>query len=45
MIDTNAGDVRIGRGKELTDLLRSDYLQLDELTADGLVHTIRGHGW
>ena len=44
MIDTDAGHVRVGRGKELTDLLRSDYLQLDELTADGLAHTIRGHG-
>lgn len=40
-LDTDAGLVRVGRGKELADLLRADYLRLEDLSADGLVHTIQ----
>eukprot|EP00536_Pseudo-nitzschia_multiseries_P005375 jgi/Psemu1/318629/estExt_fgenesh1_pm.C_1000009 len=40
-LDTDAGHVRVGRGKELAELLGADYLRLEELSADGLVHTIR----
>uniref|UniRef100_A0A7S4EHT7 Magnesium-chelatase subunit ChlD, chloroplastic n=1 Tax=Pseudo-nitzschia australis TaxID=44445 RepID=A0A7S4EHT7_9STRA len=40
-IDTDAGHVRVGRGKELAELLCADYLQLEDLSSDGLVHTIR----
>ena len=41
LLDTDSGHVRVGRGKELSHLLRADYLLLEEMTADGLVHTIR----
>ena len=41
MLDTDSGHVRVGRGKELGELLKADYLLLEELSADGLVHTIR----
>lgn len=41
MLDTDSGHVRVGRGKELAECLNADYLRLDELSADGLVHTIR----
>lgn len=40
-LDTDAGHVRVGRGKELAELLKADYLVLEDLTADNLVHTIR----
>lgn len=40
-IDTDAGHVRVGRGRELAELLCADYLQLEDLSSDGLVHTIR----
>jgi len=41
ILDTEAGQVRIGRAKELADLLGAGYMLLDDLTADGLVHTVR----
>lgn len=41
LLDTDSGHVRVGRGKELSQLLRADYLMLEDMTADGLVHTIR----
>eukprot|EP00986_Skeletonema_menzelii_P018374 scaffold26631_cov139-Skeletonema_menzelii.AAC.15 len=41
LLDTDSGHVRVGRGKELSQLLRADYLLLEDMTADGLVHTIR----
>jgi magnesium chelatase subunit D len=41
LLDTDSGHVRVGRGKELSHLLRADYLLLEDMTADGLVHTIR----
>ncbi|CAB9530397.1 magnesium chelatase [Seminavis robusta] len=40
-LDTETGMVRVGRGKELAQRLNADYLLLDDLSADGLVHTIR----
>ena len=40
-LDTDAGVVRVGRGQELAGLLEASYLRLDDLSADGLVHTIR----
>ena len=40
MLDTDAGHVRVGRGKELGGLLNADYMRLEDLSADGLVHTI-----
>lgn len=40
-LDTDTGHVRVGRGKELGEILKADYLPLEELSADGLVHTIR----
>lgn len=43
-LDTDSGHVRVGRGKELAELLGADYLVLDELTKDSLVHTIRQAG-
>jgi len=44
MVDTDlAHIVRVGRGKELAELLKADYLQLDDLTADNLFHTIKHH--
>lgn len=41
MLDTETGHVRIGRGQELAELLNADYLRLDDLSKDGLIHTIR----
>lgn len=43
MLDTETGNVyaRVGRGKELAQSLNADYLQLDELSSDNLVHIIR----
>lgn len=41
MLDTDAGHVRVGRGKELGELLQADYMRLEDLSADGLVHSIR----
>ena len=42
MLDTDSGSlVRVGRGKELAHLLRADYMELDDLSSDGLIHTIR----
>jgi len=41
MIDTEVSLVRVGRGKELSECLKASYLRLDELSADGLAHTIR----
>ena len=41
MLDTEAGHVRVGRGVELADVLQANYLRLDDLSSDGLVHTIR----
>ena len=41
LLDTETGHVRIGRGKELAEGLGADYLQLDDMTADGLIHTIQ----
>lgn len=43
-LDTDSGHVRVGRGKELAEILQADYLQLDDFSADGLVHTIRQVG-
>jgi len=40
-LDTDAGHIRVGRGKELAEVLCADYLRLEDLSADGLVHTIR----
>jgi magnesium chelatase subunit D len=40
-LDTDVGHVRVGKGKELAQVLQADYLQLEDLSADGLVHTIR----
>lgn len=42
MLDTESGYVRVGRGQTLATLLNADYMSLDDLSADGLVHTIRG---
>ena len=41
MLDTEVGHVRLGRGHELATLLKADYLRLDDLSADGLIHQIR----
>ena len=41
LLDTDSGHVRVGRGKELSNLLRADYMMLEDMTADDLVHTIR----
>lgn len=41
LVDTDFGHVRVGRGKELGELLKADYLLLDDLSSDSLVHTIR----
>ena len=43
-LDTDSGHVRVGRGKELAELLGADYLILEDLTTDSLVHTIRQVG-
>ena len=41
MLDTETGHVRVGRGRQLAVSLHADYLRLNDLSADGLVHTIR----
>jgi len=41
MLDTETGYVRVGRGQQLAEYLGADYMSLDNLSADGLVHTIR----
>ena len=42
MLDTDSGGlVRVGRGKELAHLLKADYMELDDISSDGLIHTIR----
>lgn len=43
-LDTDVGHVRVGRGKELAELMKADYLVLEDMTADNLVHTIRQVG-
>ena len=43
-LDTDVGHVRVGRGKELAEILAGDYLVLEDLTKDSLVHTIRQVG-
>jgi magnesium chelatase subunit D len=43
-LDTDSGHVRVGRGKQLAELLGADYLVLEELTTDGLVHVIQHVG-
>jgi len=40
-LDTDVGHVRVGKGKGLAELLQADYLVLEDLTTDSLVHTIR----
>ena len=40
-LDTDAGLVRVGRGEDLAKHLEASYLRLDDLSTDGLVHTIR----
>ena len=40
-LDTETGVVRVGHGPDLAQRLNADYLRLDDLSADGLVHTIR----
>ncbi|MEL6407082.1 MAG: magnesium chelatase subunit D family protein [Chloroflexota bacterium] len=40
-LDTETGYVRIGRGTELAELLHAEYMALDELSTDTLIHTIR----
>lgn len=46
MLDSETGNkyVRVGRSKELAQVLNAEYLQLGELSADGLVHIIRQGG-
>ena len=41
LLDTDAGHVRVGRGRELSELMGADYLRLEDLSVDDLVHTIR----
>lgn len=43
-LDTDSGHVRVGKGKELAEVLGADYLALEGLTTDSLVHTIRQVG-
>lgn len=43
-LDTDSGVVRVGRGKELAAILQANYLMLDDLTTDNLVHTIQQAG-
>lgn len=43
-LDTDSGHVRVGRGKELAERLEADYLVLEDLTTDNLVHTIKQAG-
>lgn len=43
-LDTDSGHVRVGKGKELAEQLGADYLLLDGITTDSLVHTIRQVG-
>lgn len=41
LLDTERGYVKTGRGRELAELLRADYMPLDDLSADNLIHAIR----
>lgn len=41
LLDTETGYVRIGHGRELAEVLGADYMSLDDLSADHLIHTIR----
>ena len=41
LLDTETGYVRIGRGRELADALGADYMPLDDLSANTLIHAIR----
>ena len=41
LLDTETGYVRIGRARELAEALGADYMPLDNLSADTLIHTIR----
>ena len=43
-LDTDSGHVRVGRGNELAQRLEADYLVLEDLTTDNLVHTIKQAG-
>mmetsp|Transcript_3765 Transcript_3765/g.9869 ORF Transcript_3765/g.9869 Transcript_3765/m.9869 type:complete len:716 (+) Transcript_3765:41-2188(+) len=43
-LDTDLGHVRVGRGNELAERLQADYLVLEDLTTDNLVHTIKQAG-
>lgn len=40
LLDTETGYVRVGRGRELAAALGADYMPLDDLSADHLIHTI-----
>jgi magnesium chelatase subunit D len=40
-LDTEASLIRVGRGQDLAECLKASYLRLDDMSADGLVHTIR----
>jgi magnesium chelatase subunit D len=41
LLDTETGYVRVGRGRELAKALGADYMPLDDLSADTLIHKIR----
>ena len=41
LLDTETGYVRVGRGRELAKALGADYMPLEDLSADTLIHTIR----
>ncbi|MEO1669025.1 MAG: VWA domain-containing protein [Chloroflexota bacterium] len=41
LLDTETGYVQVGRGRELAEALGADYMPLDDLSADHLIHTIR----
>lgn len=43
LLDTKTGYVRVGRGRELAEELGADYMPLDDLSADHLIHTIGIH--
>lgn len=41
LLDTETGYVRAGRARELAQALSADYMPLDDLSADTLIHTVR----
>ncbi|NJO82197.1 MAG: magnesium chelatase subunit D family protein [Blastochloris sp.] len=43
MLDTETSYVRMGRGRELAEHLHAEYLELDNLSANSLMLTIRQH--